>query len=433
MAAIADLRSRLHIQAWELVRVRHPEQGESFAGHVRAWREVAESASRALGPLRVQHNVDVFLEQVAGLHQPLTAPDWRVLQVGETLGAMADLIDADKATVYGAPLVARHRLHLSVQAALYASAQATLSLPAGPQPAQQRAHAALTRLSDATEVAALVPPSARESILDYLTPPVPDADTIDGAVRRWAATVTGVLRSQELVSGYALQRAATSIAAICTAAAEVTGKASRRGLLADREATDAFGALRSAADRWREAAIWPTHWRLGGRNPEVRASASDLDAALRGKPLSSLPLPDRAAAAWSAVHLASDVAYTHRLMLSRLAASGALWVAVAALPDSYLDRHLARRVGWVLQRTQDVLAPDELVNASWLASSALTRASQALDRAVQPGLGAHHGRLALAYGGITATEPCWETSPPARRRHQRRTPTPGSPTLPIGI
>lgn len=435
MASIADLRGLLHQQAWALFDgAKVLEEPVGMDAQVRSWAAVASHAARALVPLGIAPELEATLaELAAGAHPTPDRSDAKLDELARTLGALADLIDAGRDAVEWAGVPARSRLQLSIQAAVHAAALA--SLPLGNAPSRIRARLALTRLADLTEPAALIPPSARESILDYLRPAEPAPTTVVGATRQWSRVADLALRNPELVTGYTLQRTSTSIALVCATTATVIGRAARRGLMEPGFGERAADALLVASRAWKEAAAWSPRWRLGGRSPDLRLAASDLDAALRGTTLSALPMAEQLGAVWLAVHTAGRIGRLNHTVLTALNQKGSFWLAVSTLPEAYLDQNPGtRRNAWVLQRTQDFVDADAMVARTRTATRVLARSTATLDVAIEQQTSARSGSLALNAGGISAY-PIWESARArAPQRRDRRTASDNMPTLPgIGL
>lgn len=424
MATVADLLDRLHRQAWELAQQRVDAPDEALGQHMRGWVKVAASASRALAPLHIRRDLDDVLDQLAdgGLASP-GRPDRRLVEMSLTYGGIGDLLAAEQVHVELAGYTSRSRLHTSMWAGLHTAARATLAVAqdaGATEPA-----AVLAGLADITELAALIPPSARENLLDRLSAtPARDA-TLKGAVDTWAAVAGEILSSDHQVTGYALQRTAGSIAMICHVAASTTKEAAAAGLINTDSAHQAADSLQQTARSWRRAANWPPHLRLGGRTTELRQASASLDRALTGPQLAGLDVSERLTSMWAAVNLATLVGDEHRVMTSRLATGGGLWVSVAALPPAYQATHPgARRSGWVPQPPSSTATSRPLAIAARTAAAALRSAATDLDAAVEP---IQTGPPRRVTGSETAQ--AWETvTPPTRRDH--RDLRPESPMLP---
>ena len=284
MATVADLLDRLHRQAWELAQQRVDAPDEALGQHMRGWVKVAASASRALAPLHIRRDLDDVLDQLAdgGLASP-GRPDRRLVEMSLTYGGIGDLLAAEQVHVELAGYTSRSRLHTSMWAGLHTAARATLAVAqdaGATEPA-----AVLAGLADITELAALIPPSARENLLDRLSAtPARDA-TLKGAVDTWAAVAGEILSSDHQVTGYALQRTAGSIAMICHVAATTTKEAAAAGLINTDSAHQAThpGARRSG---WvpqppsRTATSRPLAIAARTAAAALRSAATDLDAAV---------------------------------------------------------------------------------------------------------------------------------------------------------
>ena len=426
MASVGDLLRRLHLQAWELSRPpATPSTEARLHGQLRGWVRVAASASRALSPLRHRPDLDDVLDQLAdgGLATP-GRPAAQLAALSQTIGAIGDILASRGTDIDRAGTASRDRLHASVQAALHAAARATLAV------AQEVGHpdaaALMSRLAEATEMAAMLPPAARTSRLDHLALTVPGPKTLQGAVEQWARSATTVLSSQTQVTGYVLQSTAANIALICLAAAQATKAAAARGPLAQPVADKAVAALREASTAWRSAAVWPQHLRLGGRSAEYRRAADDLVAALNADP-SVKPAPGtRFVELLAALPLVSEVAHAHQQATERLADAGGLWVSGASLMAT--QHHRAeipglRRSSW-FRELPGQHAAEPLAAASRTAGAALRTASDTLHHAA-------NSRSAASFGQPTPVlVPIWENVTARPTSRQERILRPDAPRLP---
>ncbi len=412
MATVGDLVDLLHRQAWELARQRVEDPQEILPLHMRGWVKVAAAASRALALLDVRRDLDDILDQLAdgGLASP-GRPDRRLADIGVTFGGIGDLLAAEHVNVELAGYPSRSRLHAAMWAGLHTAARATLGIAqdaGGGEPST-----VMATLAGITELAALIPSSARENLLDRLQAPSPGSSSLKGAVDGWAAAAGEVLTDDHQVTGYALQRVAGSIALICQVTAATTKEAAAAGLVNPAAARIAAGALEHAAQAWRQAAAWPPHLRLGGRTTELRYASTVLDQALTGPQAAARDLPERLTGLWAAVNTATLVGDEHRVMTARLAAGGGLWVSVAALPPAYQATHPGvRRSDWVPQPASSTATSKPLALAARAATDALRSAASELDAAVQPiQAGIVGERSSAGYAQV------WETvTPPSRRQ-----------------
>lgn len=422
MATVADLLDLLHRQAWELAQQRVDAPEEALQPHMRGWVKVAAAASRALAQLDVRRDLDEVLDQLAdgGLASP-GRPDRRLADLSVTFGGIGDLLAAEQVNIELAGYAARSRLHASMWAALNTAARATLAIAQDGGGSEQAT--VLATLATVTELAALIPPAARENLLDRLPAASPGSATLKGAVDGWAAAAGEVLTNDHQVTGYGLQRVAGSIALICQVTAATTKEAADARLVDPDAARVAARALQRAAQAWRQAAAWPPYLRLGGRTTELRHASTALDAALTGPHATGLP--ERLTSLWAAVNVATLIGDEHRVMTARLAAGGGLWVSVAALPAAYQASHPGvRRSGWVPQPASDTATSKPLATAARAATDALRNAGAELDVAVEP----IQARTASPRTGLKAAQ-VWETvTPPVRR--EAASARPGSSMLP---
>jgi hypothetical protein len=414
MATVDDLLRRLHRQAADLPVWSDPDR--QFRAHLRGWVQLAGAASRVLDALdpRPQDSELYELLQVLRRGSPGSGRvDAGIANLALIVGALGDVISTDPSRVAVAGQGQRSRLQASIQAALYAAARATLdkARSAG----QERAGEALRQVTEATELAALLPPSARVSTLERMTVTRLTPDTVDGAVELWADTARQTFTNHRLVSGVALQEAAGTLALLCRASEDTFRDAAHRGITEPDAARRAADVLGGAAVAWRNAATWPSGIQLGGRAYEHHQAVQAARTALTGPPLARLTLRERTRSLRAALDTAVTIGDLQADAVERAAKQGGLWIAHERpnlRPLGVERRHV--KLDW------DRMDPDHpaarvLTDRARIAQRRLAAAA-AITRAVIPTTTpGETGRIALVEERVVAN--WWETvEPPTRAR-----------------
>lgn len=356
------------------------------------WPSVADAASRVLNILEGDPHAVAALSDLAALSSA-SDPDHRMVQLAEILGAFADLLSAQIDTVHGASVAERSRAAARIQASLNAAARASLWRSAQPTLIRD----ALADLQDATELAAGLPTHFTRDTLENLSIQ-PDPARLPATVEVWARAALPILVGNTQLTGYAMQSTALVIASLCDVSVQSLHTAARKHPdQLQPPPTPAIDALTSASERWREAAAWPAHLRLGGRSPQLRQATAHLAKRLR-LVAAEADLPELE----SSLRLALPVATAHARGMHRLHDQGQLWVAVASLPDRYQAlRHGTPRSGWVLE-------PGRKVDSGRLAAASEVAREQ-LDHCMTT------IRAAIAVMSRPAlVEPVWESVSPVR-------------------
>ena len=240
----------------------------------------------------------------------MSFPDAGLTRLSLTFGAIADLLAAHDTGVERAGVSERARLSASLEATLHVAARATL-MNCGRYDAQplEAAGRSLERLSQLTELAALLPPSARVSALEQLNTRRTEVGTLEERVAAWGQLATTVLSGDAQLTGYALQSTALVIANICNRAAQTV-----QAFEANSRQSDLPGLaatyLEQSASGWMRAAAWPEHIRLGGRSRELRLASTDV---IRALAVPANPSVSHLITLQAAVHLASNVGAAHPL------------------------------------------------------------------------------------------------------------------------
>lgn len=166
-------------------------------------------------------------------------------------------------------------------------------------------------------------------------------------VKVWSAAALPILSGSTQLTGYAMQSTALVLAALCDVGVEILrAETVERPESLQARRSLAVDAVTSASQRWREAAAWPAHVRLGGRSAELRQATARLSTVLRKGGVAQANLLDLRDSLRSAL----PVAQAHAGGMQRLHDQGQLWVAVAALPAHYQALHHGTpRSGWVLE------------------------------------------------------------------------------------
>lgn len=325
MASIDDLLSTLHRHAAGLHPGGHPDR--QLDAHLNAWAPLAAHARRALEALDARpsdQELYGLLRTIAGTGRP-GRTDAGLARVALTVGALGDAIMSLPEPIARAGQAQRSRLQASIQAALYASARATLDIARNAE--QPSAAEILHRVAETTELAAMLPPRARISTLDGLTVTRLTPDTADGAVQLWADTAQRTFTNDRIVTGIALQDAAATLALLCQISADALRDAARRRILDPDAARHVADLLSKASVAWRKAAAWPAHLQLGGRAAEHQHAVRAVREALTGPPLARLTLRERAHTLRAALGAAVTVGEVHSATVARLAHHGGLWIA----------------------------------------------------------------------------------------------------------
>lgn len=415
MATVDDLLRRLHRQAADLPVWSDPDR--QFRAQLRGWAQLATAASRVLDALDPRPQDRELYELLQVLRRGSPGPgrvDAGIAKLALIVGALSDVISTDPSRVAAAGQGQRSRLQTSIQAALHAAARATLDIARSA--GQERAGETLRQVAENTELAALLPPSARVSTLERMTVTRLTPDTVDGAVELWADTARQTFTNHRLVSGVALQEAAATLALLCRASEDMFRDAARRGISEPDAARKAAQILGRAAAAWRNAATWPSGIQLGGRDNEHRRAARAVRTALTGPALTRLSLRERTHALRAALDSAVMIGDLQADAMERSAKQGGLWIAHERpnlRPPGVERRHV--KLDW------DRMDPDQpaarvLTDRARIAQQLLAAAADASSRAVipSPTLG-ETGRIALVEQRVVAS--WWETiEPPTRVR-----------------
>jgi len=416
MATVDDLLRRLHRQAADLPVWSDPDR--QFRAQLRGWVQLASASSRvldALDPRPQENELSGLLNQ---LRRDTTGPgrvDAGIAKLALVVGAIGDVISTDPSRVAAAGQGQRSRLQASIQAALHAAARATLDIARSA--GQERAGETLRQVAENTELAALLPPSARVSILERMTATRLTPDTVDGAVEAWADSAKQTFTNHRLVSGVALQEAAATLALLCRASEDTFRDAARRGITEPDAARKAAQILRGAATAWRNAATWPSGIQLGGGDYEHRWAAQAVRTALTGPPLARLSLRERTHALRAALDVAVTIGGLQADAVERAAKQGGLWIALERpnlRPPGVERRHV--KLDW------DRMDPDHpaarvLADRARVARQCLVAAADSSTRAVIPSrTPGETGHIALVEDRIVAN--WWETVEPAARTHK---------------
>ncbi len=318
------------------------------------WSQVAEAALRCLQPLDGEPHAMAALSVLAALPRS-GDPDHRLVHLAEVLGALADLLSVHLDVVHEAGVAARSYIAVRIQAALHVAAGATLRQSAQPN----WGIGAIADLQDATEVSATLPTRLNSGVLENLSIHPGNAG-LPAMVKGWSAAALPILSGSTQLTGYAMQSTALVLAALCDLGVEILrAETVERPESLQARRSLAVEALTSASQRWREAAAWPAHVRLGGRSAELRQATARLSTVLQER-VAQVNLLDLV----GSLRLALPVARAHVCGMQRLHDQGQLWVAVATLPAQYQALHRGTlRSGWVLEPGEGV-ASAELADRS---------------------------------------------------------------------
>jgi len=405
MATVDDVLGRMHRQAAGLRPGGPPERKlqEQMAG----WIPLAANSRRVLESLdpRPGEHPDLYgaLESLTRRRRVSAGkPDPDLEALARTVGALGDILDSYPTAVATAGQAQRSMLQASIQAALHAAARSTLSFAAGTEPAGML----ISKVAEATEFAALLPPRARESILEGLTVTRLTAETVDGAVQLWLKAAEVTFTNYQLFTGIALQEAAATLSLLSRISAGTLREAARRQIIDAGSARHAAGLMDGAAAAWRKASAWPPSIQLGGRAPDHHLAVHSVRAALTGPPLTRLTLREKVHALRSAAFAAATIGRLQAAAVLWAVDSGGLWVARQRpnlRPPGVQRRHV--RFDW------EAMPPDHpsgvlLAERAYTARKAQQAATQAIDEAVGPIIRSDAGDLALVDNRITAGR--WE-------------------------
>lgn len=326
MASVDDLLGRMHRQA-AAVRPTGQEPDRQLREHLAGWIPMAATSRRVLESLdpRPGEHPDFYAVLESLTHRRRIsagrpAPDLVALAL--TVGALGDLLDSYPRDVAAAGQAQRSRLQASVQAALHAAARSTLDLA----PEGEYASMLVGKVAEATELAALLPPRARESTLEALTLARLTADTVDGSVQLWLDAADPTFTNYRLLSATALQEAAATLSLLCRITADVLRETARRRIVDLGPGREAAALMEDAAAAWRKASAWPSSVQLVGRAPDHHLAVRWVRDALTGPPLTRLTLRDKVHALQSATTAAAVIARLQATAVVSAVNSGGLWV-----------------------------------------------------------------------------------------------------------
>lgn len=418
MATVDDLLRRLHRQAAGLRVSSSPDR--QVRAHLRAWVPLAKSAERvleALDPRPEDRELYGLLRALgrAGLRQT-GRPDASLERLALTVGALGDVIAGFPEAVAEAGQPQRWRLQASVQAALHAAARTTLNIArtAG----QQRTVEVVRKVAEATELAALLPPSARASNLERLAVSRLTTGAVDGAVQLWADVAQWTFTNDRLVTGIALQEAAATLALLGQVTSGTLREAARRQVVDPGAARNAAQKAGVATAAWREAAAWPSSVELGGRADEHHRAVRAVREALTGPPLGRLTLRERVHTLHAAMSAAVVIGELQAATIARVAKHGGLWIAHERpnlRPPGVERRHV--KLDW---ETMDPNHPAGrvLTDLARSAEQCWAAAADATNRAVLPSPTAvgESGQITLVENRVVVD--WWETAEPATTTHR---------------
>ena len=428
MATIDDLLRTLHRQAAALGHTGDPTR--QLQAHLRAWAPLATHAQRvleALDPRPEDRELYGLLRDLGrAADSPTGRPDARLGRVALTVGGLGDAIMGFPEAVAQAGQAQRSKLQASIQAALHAASRTTWDIAAAAGNDQIATLA--RRVAEATEPAALLPPSARVSTLERLTVTRLTPDTVDGAVQLWAGAAQRTFANYRIVTGTALQDAAATLALLCQITCGTLPEAARRHIIDPDAARNAERVMARAAAAWRRAAAWPTSVQLGGRAAEHHQATRAVREALTGPPLARLTLRAQVHTLHSAVHIAVAIGEAQASCVTRVARHGGLWIAHERpnlRPPGVERRHV--KLDWE-PLDHDHPAGVTLTGWSRYAQQALLAAANTLDRAVHPDPTPTGSVAPIALVEDRVVVQWWETVEPTARTRQ-----PEDETTPLAV
>lgn len=383
MATVDDLLGRMHRQAANLKPKGQPDR--QLQEHLAGWLPLAANSRRVLESLdpRPGEHPDFYgLLESLTRRRRITAgkADSDLEALALTVGALGDILDSFPKDVAKAGQAQRSRLQASIQAALYAAARSTLALAPGSDDVRML----IGKVAEATELAALLPPRARESTLEGLTLTRLAAETVDGAVHLWLGAAQGTFTNYQLFTGIALQEAAATLSLLSLVTAGTLREAARRRIIDPDSAQQTAALMDSAAAAWRTASGWPSSVQLGGRAPEHHLAARSVRDALTGPPLARLTLREKAHALRSAAIDAATLGRLQACAVVWAVNAGGLWVGQVRpnlRPPRLQRRHIKSDWEPMPQGHPAGVVLAQWAQAAWRCQQAAT---EAMDGAVRP-------------------------------------------------
>lgn len=326
-----------------------------------AWSWLARAALRTLTALPGTaetdgHSVNALLLSLAhdSHPRPVPAAHQPLADVSTTIGTIGDLLSTPATSSRLLRARAQAQVSRHVLAALHASAQWTVGSP--PSTAISL-RGQLHRLMGMTTTE---PHELSDQLALYPWRSVrADDPGLDGAVTRWSHEAAVALTSPHHVTQLALQLTAADIALVCDAAAAALSAAVRTNTVDPAHLATAT-ALADAGCRWRQATLWPSHVRLGGRTPDLRNASQDLRAQIVAQlrdgnhwaPDASLGVPSVVSALLWATQVAATAGGHHVRALHELAfGRHRAWVAAAHAVD--VHRGSSARRAWIADSPGD--------------------------------------------------------------------------------
>lgn len=329
-ATVADLVSLLERQTRNL---EGRTDSDTASAHVGGWMMLAKTTRRALSLLplggrgdQVKAGLRTVLDPlVVGPRDPLPpfAPAAGLVRTARTMGAVADILadhlrGGGRAEQIGTEAI---KLQVGLLSAVHVIARWSRSAIAR-QDFPKTAVAFCGQISDlivVTEPFAMIPAAQRSSLLGGLRLRNPTAPGLEGAVTRWVAEAALVLQERYRVTGWAMQAIAGNLSLLSQVAARAVTQAAARGELPADHARDLAAGFAESARRWRAAATWPPHVRLGGSTPHLRQLGDHLRAACAG------PTPSLQSVR-NTLDVALPLSLLHASVMDNLARTQQLWV-----------------------------------------------------------------------------------------------------------
>jgi len=413
MATVDDLLGRMHRQAAGLRPKGQPDR--QLQGYLAGWIPLAANSRRVLESLdpRPGEHPDLYatLESLTRRRRISAGrPDSGLEALALTVGALGDILDSFPKDVARAGQAQRSRLQASIQAALHAAARSTLSIATGNQDVAML----VGKVAEATELAALLSPQARESTLEVLTVTRLAPETVDGAVQLWLGAAEQTFTNYQFITAIALQEAAATLSLLSQVTAGTLREAASRRVVDPGAARQAADLMDGAAAAWRRASAWPSSVQLGGLAPEHHQAARSVRDALTGPPLTRLTLREKVHALRFAATAAATVGRLQASSLVWAVNSGGLWTGRERRnlrPPGVQRRHI--KIDW------EPMPPDhpagillaDRARAAWRGQQAAT---EAMNEAVRPVIiRSVAADLALVDNRITAGQ--WESIGTATR------------------
>lgn len=362
MATIGQLLDRLGIQIHELTWT--PE--DTVGAHAAGWIPMARATGQAITLLPLGGRSDQVKAGIRNVLAPLAhgprkpddeaSPALQLVDLATTVGAISDSLAGifrwgPRREHVGTPAL---ELEANLLSAVHIAARWSRTAVETRCPARSRPPlvAFLSDLIVVTEPYALIPPQHRTSTLEWLAFTAPSSTDVDGTVAAWAGTADSILNDRYRVSGWAMQTIATDLALLCHATLTCVAESQTDRTTRNFDRADLSRTLDVAAHAWRQAAAWPPHLRLGGKNPHLRDASRTLRERLSTEPITG-------AVGRRVLHQALPVGVAYVGVMRSLVDNRELWVhAPSLLPKVPYEPGWIREPRWSAEGRPLVLASE---------------------------------------------------------------------------